>query len=193
MACDSLSIPSVQQTSRPMPFTWRTISNTDENAFRSLFSPTSLQAAPMQKRVLPASLARRAISTTSITFIVGVGFTNVLWAALWLQYLQSSTQPPVLIDSSVHCCTSRGLKCCLWTLAALFTRSKNGMSYISWISCLDQSCRMVAAFVEKTLFNRLIVRGMSCLVEVFMRCAWWSYNYVDTTINCRKQYFSCVL
>jgi hypothetical protein len=38
--------------------------------------PSSLHAAPMQKRVLPGSLARHAASTTSCTFTCGVGFTQ---------------------------------------------------------------------------------------------------------------------
>ena len=41
------------------------------------FFPSSRHAVPMQKRVLPAALARFAYSTTSSTPIIGVGLTNV--------------------------------------------------------------------------------------------------------------------
>ena len=64
----------------------------------------------MQKRVEPAALALLASSITSKVFMVGEGLTKVLALEDWEQYLQSSTQPPVLMERSVHCCTSRALK-----------------------------------------------------------------------------------
>lgn len=134
-ACSSVSRPSVQHTSMSMALTSRTMVSTCLNAF---FLPTSRQAEPMQKRVLPAALARLAISITSSTFLVGSGFTNVLWCADCEQYLQSSVQPPVLMDSSVHCCTSRGSQCMRCTVAALYTSSSSGCSYTSFTSSYVQ-------------------------------------------------------
>jgi hypothetical protein len=82
------------------------LSRIDRNA--PFLLPSSRHAAPMQKRVLPASLARCAAATISSRFIIGVGLSPVLWRVDCEQYEQSSVQPPVLIESSVHCCTSRG-------------------------------------------------------------------------------------
>ena len=114
------------------------------------------------------ALARLAASTTSATFICGVGFTCVLYRTdyssgrgrkgkrvhfiqvgssverqyarrrrvspfhsihrtihhpvtsqrTWEQYLQSSVHPPVLMERSVHCCTSRGSQNirCTWSV-----------------------------------------------------------------------------
>ena len=76
LAWCSLTIPSVQQTSSPMPLTSETMLRILSKA--PFFLPSSLQAVPMQKRVDPAAFARRAYSTTSSTDIMGVGLTNVL-------------------------------------------------------------------------------------------------------------------
>jgi len=62
LACSGVSIPSVVHTSIPMLLTSRTIWRIRSNP---LFLPArSRQAAPIQKRVLPFSLARRAASRT---------------------------------------------------------------------------------------------------------------------------------
>lgn len=58
------------------------------------------QAAPMQKRVAPLALAARAASKTSSS---GSSFSALRPVSKWAdcgQYLQSSSQPPVLMDSS---------------------------------------------------------------------------------------------
>ena len=54
------------------------------------FAPSSRHAVPMQKRVEPAILARRAASSTSSFCIMGVAFTLVLCRVDCAQYLQSS-------------------------------------------------------------------------------------------------------
>jgi len=73
-ACAAVSIPSVQQASMPSRFTPRTISSTRSNCCPSF---TSRQAAPMQKRVAPASRALRAAASTSSTSISGSARTSV--------------------------------------------------------------------------------------------------------------------
>eukprot|EP00967_Tisochrysis_lutea_P127546 scaffold217059_cov33-Tisochrysis_lutea.AAC.1 len=114
--CSSESIPSVQQTSRPMPLTSSTILRILPKA--PFLLPSSRHAVPMQKRVEPAAFARRAASLTASTLMSGSGFTNVLYRVDCAQYLQSSLQPPVLMERRVQRCTSRGSKCCLWTVEA---------------------------------------------------------------------------
>ncbi len=95
-------MPSVTQASRPISLTPRTICSTRSNAGPSF---TSRHAAPMQNRVDPCSLARRAAASTSSTSSIFSAPTSVAW---WLdcgQYAQSSGQPPVLTLSSVQSCT----------------------------------------------------------------------------------------
>ena len=75
-ACSSLTMPRVQHTSRPIPFTSSTMLRILPKA--PFFDPSSRHAVPMQKRVEPAAFARFAASTTSSTDIIGVGLTNVL-------------------------------------------------------------------------------------------------------------------
>ena len=56
LACSPSTMPSVMQVSSPSALTWRTISSTTRRSF-----PCGLfHAAPMQKRLAPASLAARA-------------------------------------------------------------------------------------------------------------------------------------
>ena len=57
----------------------------------------------------------------------------------WLQYLQSSGQPPVFTLSSVHFCTWPGSWHSRWTDAALKTRSRSGVLYSSLTSSRVQS------------------------------------------------------
>ena len=61
-ACSGESIPSVVQTSMPMPRISLTIVRMRSNP--RLRPDRSRQAAPMQKRVLPFALALRAASST---------------------------------------------------------------------------------------------------------------------------------
>ena len=69
------------------------------------------QAAPIQKRVEPIALAFSAASKTFSTSSKRSFSKSVLLRALCEQYLQSSGQAPVLIDSNVLTCTSFALKC----------------------------------------------------------------------------------
>ena len=73
-ACPEVSIPSVQHASSPSARTPRTISSTRSNCGPSL---TSRHAAPMQKRVAPASRELRAAARTSEVSISGWAGTKV--------------------------------------------------------------------------------------------------------------------
>ena len=76
-ACSGESIPRVVQTSMPIPRTSRTMSRI---LSKPRFRPArSLQAAPIQKRVLPFSFAflaasRTGSSSTSLEAVVGVEY-----------------------------------------------------------------------------------------------------------------------
>jgi hypothetical protein len=74
-------MPSVMQVSMPRPFTAATVSHSSSMS-RSL---GERQAAPMQKRVAPPSLARRASATIASAAISLVAFTPVSKWALWAQ------------------------------------------------------------------------------------------------------------
>ena len=78
------SMPSVVQTSMPMPRTSRTM-------VRILSKPRlrparSRHAAPMQKRVLPFSLALRAASRTGSISTRREALVAVVWREDWEQY-----------------------------------------------------------------------------------------------------------
>ena len=66
-------MPSVAQVSRPSDFT--PLTSLATFSMSRSFGPR--QAAPMQKRVAPASLARRAASITASSAISGVASTGV--------------------------------------------------------------------------------------------------------------------
>ena len=70
-------MPSVQQVSRPSFFTSRTMSSTGSRS--RAFGPR--QAAPMQKRVAPLSLAAFAVRTTSSSGSIASFSTPVEWRA----------------------------------------------------------------------------------------------------------------
>src|SRR5678815_2161764 len=95
-------MPSVMQVSSPIARTPCTIS-TIAGMSRSL---GLRHAAPMQNRWLPASLACAAACSTACTSISLVASTPLSAETDCEQYPQSSGHPPVLIDSSVHNCTS---------------------------------------------------------------------------------------
>jgi hypothetical protein len=67
-------MPILQQVSRQSAFTTRTISSTRSNCGPSF---TSRQAAPMQKRVAPASRAFAAASSTAGVSMSGSACTPV--------------------------------------------------------------------------------------------------------------------
>jgi hypothetical protein len=86
----------------PSDLTPFTMSSTASNCGPSF---TSRHAAPMQKRVAPASRACFAEASTSSTCISFSALTPVSYLAACGQYAQSSEQPPVLIDNRLHSCT----------------------------------------------------------------------------------------
>ena len=94
-------MPSVAQLSRPSERTSRIIADiTSMSRFLG-----ERQAAPMQKRVAPASRAALARAATSATAISVSRSRPVSWRMLCGQYAQSSGQAPVFTDNSVLICT----------------------------------------------------------------------------------------
>ena len=63
----------------------------------------------MQKRVEPAAFASRACARISSSSISGSRLNPVGLCSDCAQYLQSSGQAPVRIESRLQSCTSRGL------------------------------------------------------------------------------------
>src|SRR5438067_5235817 len=148
-------MPRVQQASSPSARTPRTISSTRSNCGPSF---TSRHAAPMQKRVAPASRAVRAAPITSVASISGCASTSVWYRAACGQYAQSSGQPPVLTDRSEQSWTLLSPNASRCADCARCRRSSSGKSWIARTSDSVQSWRMCMADVPYHKRTRLFGR-----------------------------------